>query len=82
MDFDEMRKAYQNALNHQSLTSYTEIYTYVYMSLERKGMSHEETHHTAIAITEALSNYQLLVYSRTGSVESANSVIRNLFGAL
>ena len=68
------------AMNTHSLIQYSEIYTYVYGCLEKEEIPHEVTHHTAIAITEALSNYQLTVYKETGSDISANAVVSTVLG--
>ena len=67
-------------MNVSSLIQYSEIYTHVYRCLEKDEIPHEVTHHAAIAITEALSSYQLTIYKKTGSDISANASVRTLLG--
>ena len=78
---DWMIMNYQiNESDTPSLVQYTEIYTHVYSCLQNDEIPHETTHHAAIAITEALSNYQLTVYKQTGSDVSANAVVDSVLG--
>lgn len=67
-------------LDSSFLVQYTEVYAHVYACLQKDEVSHEVTHHTAIAITEALCNYQLTVYKKTDSVVAANATIDSVLG--